>query len=262
MIGTPVSGTVAAGSATADFDPVESAPGRYTITAVYHDATGVFGDEQGTSTLTITPGAAESVTLLPGDTSAAVGQPVTETATVVDYLGYPVSDGTVVNFNVTGNNSTSGSASTVSGQANFSYGAIVTGVDTLTATVVGGLNPSVTATITWTAPVSTRRASLTILSPFTPTVQAVVFTGANGGTPSGSLSYASPAVKLSQVQLTALVASRSNATVFGTARLADGTNVDFRLDVTAARVGGTVRLRLSTGYDSGNVRVLAVRVSP
>ena len=89
-----------------------------------------------------------------------------------------------------------------------------------------------------------------------------MFTGANGGTPSGSLSYASSAVKLSQVQLTALVASRSNATVFGTARLADGTNVDFRLDVTAARVGGTVRLRLSTGYDSGNVRVLAVRVSP
>ncbi|HVB65690.1 MAG TPA: choice-of-anchor Q domain-containing protein [Nitrolancea sp.] len=262
VVGVPVSGTVSVGSAMALFSLPTLAPGSYTITASYHDAAGVYGDSVGTSTLTITPGPPATLTLAPGDTGAAVGQSVTEVATVKDANGNLVADGTIVNFSVTGSNSTSGSAGTHNGQASFSYGAIVTGTDTLTATAVGGSTPSATATITWTPPVSTHHASLTIMSPFTPMMQAAVLTGANGGTPSGTLSYSSAAVKLSQVHLAALVASGSNATVFGTARLADGTTVDFRLDVTAARFGGTVRLRLSNGYDSGNVHVLAVRVSP
>jgi hypothetical protein len=118
-----------------------------------------------------------------------------------------------------------------------------------------------TSTLTITAP-STGHASLTIMSPVTPQVQAMVVTGVKGGTPSGSLSYSSSAVKLSQVRLIGLSASGSHASVFGTARLADGTTVNFQLDATAARVGGTVRLRLNNGYDSGALRVLAVRVSP
>jgi hypothetical protein len=64
------------------------------------------------------------------------------------------------------------------------------------------------------------------------------------------------------VQLASLVVNGSNATLYGTANLADGTDVSFRLDVSASRVGGTLRLQLSNGYDSGRFSAPVVRVRP
>jgi hypothetical protein len=158
-----------------------------------------------------------------------------------------------------------GTVTAGSAAASFTASGLLPGSYTITAAYhdpSGAFaNSQGTGTLTITA-ASTGHASLTIMSPFTPQVQAMVVTGVNGGTPSGSLSYSSSAVKLSQVRLIGLSASGSHASVFGTARLADGTKVNFQLDATAARVGGTVRLRLNNGYDSGALRVLAVRVSP
>jgi hypothetical protein len=262
-VGTDVSGNVANGSASANWTlPSGLVPGNYTITASYHDPSGLYPDSQGTNTLTITASPAASLSLSPGDTSATLGSPLTETATVTDTAGKPVADGTSVTFVVTGSNPTSYTSSTVNGQASFTYSGSMTGTDTLTATASGGTTPSAGATITWTAPGSTSRAALTIINPFSPSITAMVQTGPHGGTPVGLFTYASRNVTLNQVQLTSLVATRSSATLYGQAQLANGTTVSFRLDVTTGRFSGTVRLRLSNGYDSGTFSVRAVRITP
>jgi hypothetical protein len=262
-VGTDVSGNVANGSASASWTlPSSVGAGNYTITASYHDPSGVYTDSQGTNTLTVTSGPAASLSLSPGDTSATLGSALTETATVTDTAGKPVADGTSVTFVVTGSNPTSYTTSTANGQASFTYSGSMTGTDTLTATASGGTTPSANATITWGAPSSTSRAALTIINPFSPSITAMVQTGPHGGTPSGLFTYASRNVTLNHVQLTSLVATRSTATLYGQAQLANGTPVSFRLDVTAGRVFGTVRLRLSNGFDSGTFSVMAVRITP
>jgi len=205
-------------------------------------------------------GPPQSLTLSPGNTSATVGTTVTETATVKDQSGNLVSDGTTVDFAVTGIATTSGTATTTNGQASFSYGAILPGIDTLTATAEGGTNPSATATISWVLPASTPVASLSVANFTTPYVYGSARTAASGG-PSGLLSWRSSDLSSLTLHETALVASGSDATLFGTATLASGQAVTFRLDAVAG-IGGTVRLRLSNGYDSGVIHVMSVRVSP
>jgi hypothetical protein len=260
-VGTAVSGTISSGSASAQFNPYGLAPGAYTITATYHDTSNTYADSSATSTLTITAGPAASITLTPGDTSSTVGQMVTETITVLDGAGYPVEDGTVVQYTVTGSNPLSGTRSTFNGQATISYSGAFTGTDSLTVTAQGGTNPQATATITWNAPASTPRSSLTIMSFFGSRVQAIVSVDP-AGQPGGTFSYADRSIRLSNVQLARLVVNGSNATLYGTANLADGTGVSFRLDVSASRVGGTLRLQLSNGYDSGRFSAPVVRVRP
>jgi hypothetical protein len=90
-----------------------------------------------------------SLDLQPPDATNAVGDEHCVTATVSDAAGAPVPD-VVVNFTVTGDNATAGSATTdASGQAEFCYTGTAAGDDTITATAVGGTNPSDTATKTW-----------------------------------------------------------------------------------------------------------------
>ncbi len=144
----------------------------------------------------------------------------------------------------------------------MTYSSSLPGTDTLTATASGGTTPSDSATITWTSPSSTARASLIIINPRSPLIISTVQTGPNGGTPTGSLIYASRTVTLSHVQLVSLVVNGSSATLFGHAHLADGTPVDFRLDATTSGFFGRVRLRLSSGYDSGTVFALEVFIGP
>ena len=117
-----------------------------------------------------------------------------------------------------------------------------------------------TNTLTVTVPASTARATLTVISPFSPSIIASVRTGSGGGTPAGFFFYASRNVTLNHVQLTSLVVSGSTATLYGQAQLANGTPVNFQFDVTAGRFFGTVRLRLSNGYDSGPLFALTVRI--
>ena len=362
QVGSPVVGSVSNGSATATFSiPANTAPGSYTITASYHDPAGLFADSSGSATLSITPGPPSTLTLQPGNTSGTVGTSVTETATVHDAQGYPVSDGTpvqwlisgpgsgsaaishqdttttggqavltysntttgvdtvtatagtspdtagnaagvtwtpgppatltlapgdtsgiigssvietatvedqygnlvadgtTVGFSVTGANTAGGSASTTNGQAAFSYSASLTGSDTLVATAQGGSNPSASATITWTLPASTPWAHLGVANPGGFYIYGAVSTGATGG-PSGLLTWRSPQVTFLDLHFTALVASGPDATLFGTATLANRQAVTFRLDAVAGV--NTVRLRLSDGYDSGVLPVMSVRVTP
>jgi len=259
-VGTAISGSVSGGGASASFAiPAGTAPGSYTITAAYHDTAGTFADSTGTATLTITPGPPSTLSLAPGTTTATVDTTVTETATVEDALGYPVANGTTVTFAVSGITTTSGSPTTTNGQASFSYSAILPGVDTLAATAQDGSYPSATATITWVLPASTHYASLGVANFTTPYIYGGVTTGSDG--PSGTLTWRSSAVSFLTLRFTALVASGPNATLFGTATLSTGQPVTFRLDATGG-IGGTVRLRLSDGYNSGTLHVLSVRVSP
>ncbi|HEX7104222.1 MAG TPA: choice-of-anchor Q domain-containing protein [Nitrolancea sp.] len=257
--GTSVSGTISGGSASATFDPSSLAPGTYTIAATYHDSSNTYPDESGTSTLTVTPGPAASVTLSPGDISAPVGQTVIETAIVLDAKNYPVADDTDIQIVVSGANPMTATQSTLNCQVTLGYGGLFAGTDTLTMTAVGGTNPSAMATITWNAPASTPRASLTILGLRSPAVQAVVTVGQTGQ-PSGSFSYADRTVRLSNVQLMSLVVNGSNATLYGSGQLADGSTVSFQLDVSASRTGGTLRLQLSNGYDTGRFSAPVLRV--
>src|SRR6185437_16239574 len=130
--------------------------GSYTITASYHDATGLYTDSLDTNTLTVTPKPPASVTLSPGDTDAIVGSSLTETATVTDEAGDPVADGTPVQWSITGATSSSASISqqdttTTSGQASLTYTNTVTGTDSVQITA--GTDPdsaSTSATVTWT----------------------------------------------------------------------------------------------------------------
>ncbi len=248
------------GSASVDFSLSGIPAGTYTITAKYHDGPALFGNDQGTSTLTITPGPATQVTLAPGDTSQTVGNAVTETATVKDQYGNPVADGTTVNFSVTGPNATSSSPTTSNGQASITYTGMLTGQDTVTATAEDGSNPTDSATVTWSAPTSTANSQLTLFNVFPARVSAFVLSGAPGHAPIGSFTYSDHTVTLSHVQLQSLVVNGQQATLFGTAQLVDHTPVTFRLDTTGGLFGGTYRLQVSNGYDSGTQHAMILMV--
>src|SRR5712664_3629885 len=90
-----------------------------------------------------------NLVLSPKTATNTVGTLHCLTATVTDSKGKPVAN-TVVNFTVTGKNPMTGTATTdASGQATFCYTGTVSGDDTITATAVGGSNPSDTAAKTW-----------------------------------------------------------------------------------------------------------------
>jgi hypothetical protein len=102
-----------------------------------------------TSALVVGPPA--SLDLQPPSATNTVGDEHCVTATVTDAAGAPVPN-VVVNFTVSGDNATAGAATTdASGQAEFCYTGTAAGGDTITATAVGGTNPSDTATKTWGA---------------------------------------------------------------------------------------------------------------
>ena len=166
-------------------------------------------------------------------------------------------DASPVDFTVHGITTTSGVVDTTGGQAAFTYTADLPGADTLTA-FANGTSASATATITWVVPASTHYASLGVANFTTPYVYGTASTGSGG--PSGLLDWRAPQVTLLTEHFTALVASGTDATLFGTATLSTGWTVTFRLD--AATGTNTVRLRLSDRYDSGVLHVMSVRVSP
>jgi kumamolisin len=259
-IGTPISIGVSNGIASTDFNPYGLAPGSYIITASYHDAANNFADSSSTSTLTIVPGPPTALALTPGTTTATLGSSVTEVASVTDALGYPVADGTTVSFSVSGNTTLSESVTTSNGDASFSYEEIFPGADTLTAGASGGNNPFETAQIVWVAPPSTPNAQVQVINPIDPFVDLTATTRSQGGTPSGFLLDWSPGVSLLDARPTGLIASNGAATIFGRGTLSDGTGVIWRVDATSNRFNGTIRLRMSNGYDSGTLQVLRVVV--
>jgi Mg-chelatase subunit ChlD len=97
----------------------------------------------------VTPGAPATITLTPANDTNTAGDTHCVTATVKDEFGNPV-PGVTVNFTVTGANSNGGAGVTdANGQATFCYIGTHAGTDTITATAVGGSNPSATASKRW-----------------------------------------------------------------------------------------------------------------
>lgn len=83
------------------------------------------------------------------------------------------------------------------------------------------------------------------------------------GSPTGSLIWDSRGANFLSLRPDALVVSGHDATLFGTVRLWSGQTLEFRLDaVSPGYFGGTARLRLSSGYDSGTLTMMSVGVSP
>ncbi|HET9017160.1 MAG TPA: HYR domain-containing protein [Thermomicrobiaceae bacterium] len=213
-----------------------------------------------TFTVTVQPGLPATLTLSPGNTSVGLFTPATETATVEDQFGNPVADGTMVSFSVTGANTASGGRTTTNGKASFTYAdsAAFPGVDTLTAKVSVGSNPSATAVITWTLPASTSYASLSLFNLTNPEVFGAVITVSGG--PGGVLDWQSMAENFLTFHVTALTVSGPQATLFGVATLDSGQTVEFRVDAMAG--ANLVGLQLSNGYNSGMLHLQRVRVTP
>lgn len=209
------------------------------------------------ATLTLTPPTATNVV----DTQHCV------TATVRDQFGNPV-PGATVNFGVSGSTSASGSGTTdANGQAQFCYtGPPLPGADVITATAVGGSNPTATAAKRWAIPPSTPGCKVT---------NGGRITAANGdkatfgGTAQadglrGNEEYQDhgPAVNINvhsiDVQSVVCSADGKQASIFGTATVNGSGVFNFRIDVKDLGEPGradTYRIRLSNGYDSGE-RVL------
>lgn len=251
----------ASGTGTTDangqvtFSYIGTATGTDTVTATAQGGT----NPSGTAIVDWTPGPPSNLTLNPASQTVTLGNLAAVTATVTDQYGNPVTDGTTVNFSASGANTASGSATTTGGDASFTYFGVMPGTDTVTATAVGGSNPSGTATVTWVVPASTPNAHVAVGNVGFGSMLALNASASAAGTPSGWFTDIAPGMMLKSTSITSVTLSGPSATVFGTGVLQDGTVVTFRADVLAG-TPGLFHLQLSTGYDSGWMPVLMARV--
>jgi Big-like domain-containing protein len=142
-------------------------PGDDTIKASFTDASGSLQSATAQKHWTgVVLGPPANLDLQPASDTNPVGTEHCVTATVTDSAGAPT-PGITVNFSVSGpNGPRAGSGVTdASGQARFCYTGNLVGMDTITATAVGGSNPSDTATKTWT----TGQPATLVLTPKTDT---------------------------------------------------------------------------------------------
>jgi protocatechuate 3,4-dioxygenase beta subunit len=225
-----------------------------------------------TATKKYTPGPPATLTLTPKIATNPVGTQHCVTAHVVDAYGNPVSGVTVV-FNVSGSDATGGSVTTnASGDATFCYTvSALPGADDISAFADTNGNgtqdagePSDTAKKIIGLPESTPGCKVT---------DGGRITAANGdkatfgsvatvdaaGSASGAQEYQDhgPAAHLNVHSTVVLVVSCSGnkASVFGTATINGGGSYSYRIDLTDNNEPGVgydkYRIRLSTGYDSG-----------
>jgi hypothetical protein len=123
-----------------------TAAGNYTCTITAVMSPGGPTTAVQTVNLTVVAGPPATITLTPPTDVNIAGEEHCVTATVRDQFGNPV-PGTTINFTVSGANTRTGVGVTnANGQAVFCYTGTVAGTDTITATAVGGSNPTATAT--------------------------------------------------------------------------------------------------------------------
>ncbi len=220
-----------------------------------------YGYEYGATTLTLTPKTATN----------AAGQQHCVTATVQDAFGDPVA-GVTVRFSVSGSDSTSGSGTTdANGQATFCYtvsafpgaDAIHAFADTNSNSAQDAGEPFDDATKVITLPASTPGCKVT---------GGGRITAANGdkATFGGSARFEDAAggeeeyqdhgpaeqINVHSIDVSAVVCSpdETQATIFGQATIDGSGSHIYRIDVKDLAEPGandTYRIRLSTGYDSG-----------
>jgi hypothetical protein len=227
------------------------------------------GEPSDTATKTWTAGAPATLTLTPSSDTNTVDAQHCVTATVVDSFHNPT-PGITVRFAVSGSVTTSGtgtSPTNANGQATFCYtGPALPGSDVITAyadTNNNGIQnpgePSGAATKAWVLPQSTLGCKVTGGGRITAANgDKATFGGNATGTPSGNQEYQDhgPAADLNvhSAAVLAVVCSGNTASVFGTATINGSGSFNYRIDRTDNGEPGDAdkyRIRLSTGYDSG-----------
>ncbi|HZB23348.1 MAG TPA: Ig-like domain-containing protein, partial [Gaiellaceae bacterium] len=211
-----------------------------------------------TVNVTVTPGPPATLDLTPPSATNTVDEEHCVTATVEDTFGNPT-PGVAVNFSVSGTNPRVGAGVTdMNGEAEFCYFGVFAGDDTITATAVGGTNPSDTATKRWVLPTSTAGCKVTQGGRITTVAGNKANFGGNAHVPpKGHQNYRDhgTGMHVSSLDVDAVVCrADGTATIFGTADV-DGTEMAYRIDVRDAGEPGTAdryRIRLINGYDSGD----------
>lgn len=229
-------------------------------------------EPSGTAAKTWTAGPPATLTLNPHTATNTVDAEHCVTATVVDGYGNPT-PGITVRFTVTGAVDTSGPRTTdATGQGTFCYtGPALPGSDVITAyadtsnnSVQDAGEPSDRATKAWVLPQSTPGCMVTDGGRITAgnadkaTFGSVAMVSATG-TPSGAQEYQDhgPATDrdVHSTAVLAVVCRGNKASVFGTATIDGSGSYDYRIDLTDNNEPGvgadTYRIRLGTGYDSG-----------
>lgn len=219
----------------------------------------------------VLPGPPASLTLEPKTATNVVDGTHCVTATVVDALGQPTPDIPVV-FTVTGSVSTGGTETTdANGQAELCYtGPALPGSDTISAfadTNGSGTQdpdePGDGATKTWVIPASTPGCKVTYGGRITTDDGDMATFGGNAQAKAvlmGQEEYldhgAAAAMNVHSLTVEALVCSSdgTQASIFGQASIDGAGSFAYRIDVKDLSEPGTsdtYRIRLSTGYDSG-----------
>jgi hypothetical protein len=220
----------------------------------------------------VTPAEPATLVLKPATATNVVDAQHCVTATVKDKFGN-VTPGITVDFSVsptTFRTPSSGSAVTdASGDAQFCYTSALPGSDVISAFAdtdgsgaQNGSEPDDTAAKTWVLPGSTAGCKVTNGGRITATDgdKATFGGNAKGSGPSGQEEYQDhgPAVDINvhSIDVLAVTCSRDRtiASIFGTATIDRAGSYDFRIDVKDLGEPGTsdtYRIRLSTGYDSG-----------
>jgi hypothetical protein len=225
-----------------------------------------------TVNVTVTPGDPATLDLQPETATNVVDDEHCVTASVEDEFGN-VTPGITAEFSVaptTFRTPSSGSAVTdASGEAEFCYTSALPGSDVISAFadtdgdgVQDGTEPGDTAAKTWVLPGSTAGCKVTNGGRITATGGDTATFGGNakGSGPSGQEEYQDhgPTVDINVHSIVVLAVSCSDdgttASIFGTATINGAGSFDFRIDVADQGEPGTAdtyRIRLSSGYDSG-----------
>ncbi len=231
--------------------------------------------------VTVIPGPPATLTLAPKTATNTVDAQHCVTATVKDQFGNPT-PGITVRFSVTGPGATSGARTTdANGEATFCYTSALPGSDVIKAfadtndnTVQDVGEPSDTATKVWVLPTSTPGCKVTYGGRITAADGDKATFGGNAMVPAsgpkGQEQYQDhgSAINLNvhSIDVLAVTCSRDgkSASIFGTATINGSGTFDFRIDVTDNGEPGagsdTYRIRLSSGYDSGEQTLLGGNV--
>ena len=278
----------ASGTGSSPTDANGKAEFCYTGTAVGNDTISAFADTNnngrqdadepgGTARKTWTPAPPARLRLSPNPDSNPVDAQHCVTATVTDAFANST-PGITVRFSVTGSVNTSGTRVTsANGQAEFCYqGPALPGSDAITAYADANNNgvqdpgePSDRATKEWVLPQSTSGCKVTGGGRITVSNGDKGTFGGNAkvsgtGMPSGAQEYqdhgSAANLNVHSSAMVAVVCSGNKASVFGTATINGSGSYNYRIDLTDNGEPGAgadkYRIRLSTGYDSGE-RTLA-----
>jgi len=270
----PPTRTVDSGS-TATFDETIAVAPGVALGSVLHcsvdftiNGASAGADYRQEVTVRVGVGAPTDLVLTPKTATNPVDTEHCVTATVTDAFGDPAAN-TDVDFVVSGTDSGGGTVQTgANGQAEFCY--IVgplPGEDLITATAQDGTQPSDTATKTIVLPASTAGCKVTYGGKIVAANGDMATLGGNAKVPAsgpqGQQEYQEhgPAADLNVQSLSvdAVVCTQTGASIFGTAKVNGAGSVNYRIDVRDLGEPGTndrYRIRLSTGYDSGDQQII------